>query len=83
MADAANIPGIRVEKPEELHSTLVRALQHDGPALVDVIVNRQELSMPPTISRQEALGFSLHLLKAVLNGRGNEVVDLAGTNLFL
>ena len=82
VAEAANILGVRVEKPEELHPALVRALQHKGPALVDVIVNRQELSMPPTISREQALGFSLYLLKAVLNGRGDEVVDLARTNLF-
>ena len=34
------------------------------------------------ISRQQALGFSLYLLKAVLNGRGDEVIDLARTNLF-
>jgi pyruvate dehydrogenase (quinone) len=82
MAEAANIFGVRVEKPEALHPALSRALQHDGPALVDVIVNRQELSMPPTISGQQALGFSLYLLKAVLNGRGDEVIDLARTNLF-
>lgn len=82
LAEAANILGIRVEKPEELRPALERALQHDGPALVDVIVNRQELSMPPAISAQHALGFSLYLLKAVLNGRGDEVIDLAMTNVF-
>lgn len=82
LAEAANILGVRVEKPEELRPALEHALQHDGPALVDILVNRQELSMPPTISREQALGFSLYLLKAVLNGRGDEVVDLAATNLF-
>jgi pyruvate dehydrogenase (quinone) len=47
-----------------------------------VAVNRQELSMPPTISSEQALGFSLYLIRAVLSGRGDEVIDLAGTNLF-
>jgi pyruvate dehydrogenase (quinone) len=55
---------------------------HEGPALGEVIVNRQELSMPPTISVDQALGFSLYMLRAVMNGRGEEVIDLAKTNLF-
>ncbi len=82
IAAAANIFGVRVEKPEELRSTLQDALQHDGPALVEVVVNRQELAMPPTISPEQALGFSLYLMRAVLSGRGDEVIDLAATNLF-
>ncbi len=82
LAAAAGILGLRVEKPEELRAALIKALQHDGPALVDVIVNRQELSIPPKISAEQALGFSLYMIKAVLNGRGDEVVDLVKTNLF-
>ena len=61
---------------------LIRALQHDGPALVDVRVSRQELSMPPTISLEQMTGFSLFMLKAVLSGRGDEIIDLAKVNLF-
>jgi pyruvate dehydrogenase (quinone) len=82
LADAAGILGVRVEKPEELRPALTRALQHDGPAMVDVIVNRQELSMPPTLSAEQALGFGLYMVKAVLSGRGDEVIDLMKTNLF-
>jgi pyruvate dehydrogenase (quinone) len=82
LAEAANVLGIRVEKPEELRPALQNALQHNGPALVEVVVNRQELSMPPTISAEQALGFSLYLVRAVLSGRGDEVIDLAATNLF-
>jgi pyruvate dehydrogenase (quinone) len=56
-------------------------LEHNGPALVEVLVNRQELSMPPTISFEQALGFSLYLIRAALSGRGDEVIDLATTDL--
>ena len=38
--------------------------------------------MPPTITLEQMKGFSLFMLKAVLNGRGNEIIDLASTNLF-
>jgi pyruvate dehydrogenase (quinone) len=81
LAESANIFGVRVEKPEELRPALTKALAHDGPALIEVLVNRQELSMPPTISLDQALGFSLYMIRAVLSGRGDEVIDLAKTNL--
>ena len=55
---------------------------HDGPALVDAVVKRQELSMPPTIEPKQAQGFGLYGLKALMNGRGSELLELAATNLF-
>jgi pyruvate dehydrogenase (quinone) len=81
LAESADLFGVRVENPEDLRRALVEALAHDGPALVEVLVNRQELSMPPTISLEQALGFSLYMIRAVLSGRGDEVIDLAMTNL--
>lgn len=80
LAESAGIFGVRAEKPEDLRPALTAALAHDGPALVEVLVHRQELSMPPTISAEQALGFSLYLIRAVLSGRGDEVIDLARTN---
>ena len=38
--------------------------------------------MPPTISLEQITGFSLFMLKAVLSGRGDELIDLAKINLF-
>ena len=37
--------------------------------------------MPPTIDVSQAVGFGLYLVKAVLSGRGDEVIDLARSNL--
>ena len=73
--------GRRVEKPEELRPALEAAFAHEGPALVEVLVNRQELSMPPTITLEQAKGFTLYMLRAVMSGRGDEVLDLAQSNL--
>lgn len=81
LAESADIFGVRVEKPEELRPALSKAFDHDGPALIEVLVNRQELSMPPTITLDQAWGFSLYMIRAVLSGRGDEVIDLAKTNL--
>ena len=58
-----------------------QALGHDGPVLLEAIVIRQELSMPPTNTADQIKGFGLFMLKAVLDGRGNEVIDLAKVNL--
>jgi pyruvate dehydrogenase (quinone) len=82
LAESAGVLGLRVEKPEQLAPAIKQALSHDGPALVEVFVNRQELSMPPTITAEQAKGFSLYMMRAVFSGRGDEVVDLAKTNLF-
>jgi pyruvate dehydrogenase (quinone) len=81
VAEACGLLGVRVTTPEELKPALEKAFAYDGPALVDVLVQRRELSMPPTISASQALGFSLYLSKAVLNGRGDAIIDLAKANL--
>ena len=81
MAQSVGIKGIRVEKPQELRSAVQEALAHDGPALVDVVSARQELIMPPTTTFEEAKHFGIFTLKAVLDGRFGELVDLAKTNL--
>ena len=81
MARAMGIFARRVEDPGELAGAMKDMLSHAGPALLDVVIARQELSMPPTITPEEVKGFSLWLLRAVMSGRGDEVIDLAKTNL--
>jgi pyruvate dehydrogenase (quinone) len=82
LATSCGFLGLRVTQAAELQAKTKQFLAHDGPALLDVKVQRQELSMPPTISIEQARGFGLYLLQAVLSGRGDEVLDLAKTNLF-
>jgi pyruvate dehydrogenase (quinone) len=81
IAEGAGIFAVHVEKPEDLRPALEKAFAHPGPALVDVIVNRQELAMPPQIKLNQVVDFNLYLMKAILNGRGDEIVELARTNL--
>jgi pyruvate dehydrogenase (quinone) len=82
MAEAVGIRGIRVEHTSEVGNAITAALAHDGPVLVDAVVNRTELVMPPAITMEMAKGFTLYMVKAVLSGRGDEVIDLAKTNLW-
>jgi pyruvate dehydrogenase (quinone) len=82
MAEAVGIRGIRLEHPGEVEDGIVAALAHDGPVLIDAVVNRQELAMPPAVTIEMAKGFSLFMVKAVMSGRGDELIDLARTNLW-
>ncbi len=82
MARAMGIHALRVEDPGELGAAVVDVLGHPGPALLDVLTNK-ELSIPPVVTPQEVKGFGLWGLRAVLNGRGDEIIDLIkGGNVF-
>lgn len=82
MARAVGAYGVRIEDAGEVEDGIAAALAHPGPALVDAVVNRLELAMPPAVSLEMAKGFTLYMVKAILNGRADEVVDLARTNLW-
>jgi pyruvate dehydrogenase (quinone) len=82
VAEGAGLLGVRCESPEEVRPALERVLAHNGPALLDVRVNRQELAMPPSLQLNQIVDFNLYMVKAILNGRGDEVLDLAKTNIF-
>jgi pyruvate dehydrogenase (quinone) len=81
IGEGAGLLGLRAETPDQVEPAIAQALKHDGPALVEVLVARQELSIPPTIFYEQAKGFSLFMLRAILNGRGDELIDLAKVNL--
>ncbi|MDQ8727798.1 ubiquinone-dependent pyruvate dehydrogenase [Bradyrhizobium sp. LHD-71] len=82
MAESIGIRGIRLEDPGDVNDGIAEAFAHNGPVLIDAVVNRTELAMPPSITLEMAKGFTLYMVKAVINGRGDEVVDLARTNVW-
>jgi pyruvate dehydrogenase (quinone) len=81
VAQAMGVFGRRVEQPAELEQALVDAFAYDGPAVVDVITARQELSIPPAITVEQAKGFSLYAIRTILAGRADELLDLVTTNV--
>jgi pyruvate dehydrogenase (quinone) len=82
MAEAVGIKGIRLEDPADVEKGIAEALAHDGPVVVDAVVARSELAMPPAVTVEMAKGFTLFMVKAIMSGRGDELVDLAKTNLW-
>jgi pyruvate dehydrogenase (quinone) len=81
IARSVGLFGVRVEKADELEGALKEAFEHDGPALVDVRTARYELSLPPKLTYGEIKGFTLYATKTILSGDGEELIELARTNL--
>jgi pyruvate dehydrogenase (quinone) len=81
MAEATGIKGVRITDPAHVEAQIAEALAHPGPVLIDAVVNRLELAMPPKVTTHMAKGFTLYMLKAVMNGRVDEIVELAQSNL--
>ncbi|MFJ4234248.1 ubiquinone-dependent pyruvate dehydrogenase [Cellulosimicrobium cellulans] len=81
LAESVGLLGRRVVRPDDLPGALRDALAHPGPALVEVVTARQELSIPPAITAEQAKGFSLYAIRTILSGRGEELLDLISTNV--
>jgi pyruvate dehydrogenase (quinone) len=83
MARTIGMHGVRVTDPGELEAAVKEVLAHPGPALLDVVTARTELVVPPKIDLEQMKGFTLYMAKAIISGRGDEVVELAKTNVGL
>lgn len=81
VASAMGTFGRRVEQPADLEPALIEAFGYDGPAVIDVVTVRQELSIPPAVTAEQAKGFSLYAIRTILAGRGDELLDLISTNV--
>jgi len=81
IAKSAGLFGATVAKADELEDALRAAFGHDGPALVDVRTVRHELALPPKLTFGQIKGFTLYATRTILSGGGEELVELAKTNL--
>jgi pyruvate dehydrogenase (quinone) len=80
MAEAIGIKGISVRTPDQVAPAISAALAFDGPVILNMYVNPSELSMPPTVSVEQAKGFSLYMWRQIMDGGIGEVVDTVKTN---
>ncbi len=80
MARAIGLHGVRITDPGEVEAGVREVLAHPGPALLDAVTARTELSMPPKITLEQMKGFTLYMAKAIISGRGDAVVELGKTN---
>jgi pyruvate dehydrogenase (quinone) len=58
--------GIRIENPADLDAGIKEALAMDGPVVVDVVTDPNELTMPPEIMPARAWGFAISKIKELV-----------------
>jgi pyruvate dehydrogenase (quinone) len=81
VARGIGLMGVTVNTSDELEGALTSAFAHDGPALIDVHVARQELSLPPKVTLAQMKGFTLYATRTILSGGADQLLELAKTNI--
>lgn len=81
IARAAGAHATVVEDPGEVRGALRAALDHPGPALVDVRTDPNALSVPPHVTAAQVRGFALAATRTVLDGGVGKMIELARSNL--
>lgn len=81
IAAAAGFYTRRVTEPGDLREAVRAVLEHDGPALLDVVTTPDALEVPSHLTAAEARGFAMAMGKIVLSGGVGDIVDLARLNL--
>lgn len=81
VAEAMGLTGIRVTESADLPNAVREAFDHPGPVLLDVVTEPNELTLPPTVTAEQVKGFTLYMIRTVMSGRGDELIDLARANI--
>ncbi|MFS0335905.1 pyruvate dehydrogenase [Corynebacterium striatum] len=81
IAEAAGIKHIRIEDPKKARKQIREALAFDGPVLVDMVTDPNALSIPPTLTFEQLLGFSKAATRTVFGGGVGQMLQLAQSNL--
>ncbi len=71
VARAMGLHGIRVEDPHEVDAAVQAALAHDGPVLLDVVTNAEEVSVPGKIKVDQAWGFAIAKMRETVLSQGD------------
>ncbi len=71
VARAIGLHGVRVEDPEALDSAVQEAFAHDGPVLLDVLTNPEEISLPGKVKLGQAWGFAIAKMRETVLSQGD------------
>jgi pyruvate dehydrogenase (quinone) len=81
VAEAIGLWGKTVHKASEIEAAVQEWLAQPGPALLNVTVTPLELVKPPFIELKPVLGMALYTTRAILHGRGGDVLEMVRENL--
>ncbi|HEX3789639.1 MAG TPA: thiamine pyrophosphate-dependent enzyme [Pseudonocardiaceae bacterium] len=72
VATALGLTGVRIEDPAQLADGVRQAFAVDGPVLLDVLTNPDEVSVPPKPTVEQGWGFAIAKLKETLRSTGDK-----------
>ena len=81
LAKVCGLWGAQIERVDQLEGAIAELLAHDGPGLLHVKVEPLELVLPPAIDIKSAVGMALYSTKAILHGKGDDLLKMAKENL--
>jgi pyruvate dehydrogenase (quinone) len=81
VARAIGLHGERVDKSENISSAIHRALEHNGPALIDFVTDPRALSMPPKVTFEQVRGYALAMGKLVFEGNTTDLLETVASNI--
>ncbi|MGL4386455.1 MAG: thiamine pyrophosphate-dependent enzyme [Snodgrassella alvi] len=81
IAEGCGFSAQSVSKSSELETAVQSFLAHKEPALLDVVISDKELIMPPSISYENVKNMVWYGSKAILEGKGKDVIDMIKNNI--
>ncbi|ROR91601.1 thiamine pyrophosphate-dependent enzyme [Nocardioides aurantiacus] len=66
VARAMGLHAVRVERPGDVDEAVREAFAHEGPVLLDVVTNPDEVALPPSPTVSQAWGFAIAKTKEAL-----------------
>lgn len=81
IAQAVGIKHVLIEDPKQARSQIREALDFNGPVLVDMVTDPNALSIPPTLTFAQLMGFSKAATRTVFGGGVGQMLTMAQSNL--
>ena len=83
VAKAIGIGAVRIEQGGDVRAKITEALAMPGPVLIDAVVDKHALALPPVVTPTMVEKFGIAQIKRILHGEGEDVVETALDNVRL
>lgn len=81
VARAMGMDAFDVSNPNDVEKTIEEALAIDGPVLISVQTDPNALAMPPKVEFAQMKGFAESMVRLIMAGRIDDVMDTAKANM--
>lgn len=75
-----NITNIHIKKTSKINKTLQHTFSINNPILINIIITKKKLTIPPQIKLKQTKNFNLYILHTIINKHNNKIIKLTKTN---